>query len=81
MRVRCVSRSDKDFQFMGIFVRIAHRASRIELRFCGRDSFVDFFYFASPSAHFLLRDLAVAYVSWSGVGVVDSAVQSTAQER
>ena len=60
---------------------VAHGASRIELRLSGRDSFSDFFDFASPSAHFLLRGLAAAYVSWFGAGIVDSAIQSTAQKR
>src|SRR6266404_1434846 len=55
----------RTFSLRGFLCGVAHGTSRIELRLCGRDSFVDFLDFASPSAHFLLRGLAVAYVSWS----------------
>ena len=79
MRVRCVSHSDKDFQFTGIFVWVAHNTCGIERRLRWRDSFVDFFYFASSSTYFLLHYLAVAHVSCSGVGIVDGAIH-TAQK-
>ena len=80
-RVRCVSRCDKEFQFTRMLAWVAHGASRIDLRLRGRDSFLGFFNFASPAVHFLLRGLAVADVSESGAGIVDNAIQSTAQKR
>jgi hypothetical protein len=79
--VRCVSRCDKDFQFTGIFVGVAHGASCIDLRLRGRDCFIDFFDFASPSARFLLGGLAVAHVFWFGSRIAHTTLQCTAQKR
>ena len=58
---------------------IARRPRCVVPRLHGRNLVVGFFERASTD--FLLRGLAVAYVSWSGAGIVDSKYGSKTEHK